>query len=67
MAIISFVIKDGQKPGEEEIRQIKDAALHPFEYDSDCPPSDAKALAEFAKMARARIIKPDMPARVYES
>lgn len=53
MAIISLTIRDGQKPTEEQIRQIRDAATYPAEYDPDCPPSNEKALAEFAEMARS--------------
>lgn len=66
MAIISLTIRDGQKPSEEQIRQIREASLHPFEYDPDCPPSDAKALAEFARMARSRRVKPDRPVAVFQ-
>jgi uncharacterized protein (DUF4415 family) len=48
-----ITIEDGQKPTEEQLREVEEAAKFPFVYDPDCPPSSAKALAEFAEKARA--------------
>ena len=52
MVMTTITIKAGQQPTEEQLKEIEAAARMPFVYDPDCPPSDAKALKEFAAMAR---------------
>lgn len=32
----TFTIKDGQKPTQEQLEEIKAAARKPIEFDSDC-------------------------------
>ncbi|MDR1231404.1 MAG: hypothetical protein LBK61_08385 [Spirochaetaceae bacterium] len=52
MAMIRIMIKDGQKPTKEQIREINAAAKMPINYTADCPESTCDALAEFAKKAK---------------
>jgi uncharacterized protein (DUF4415 family) len=56
MAIITSMVKVGQKPTEEERKriraEIREAKKHPPVYDPECPPSSPEALQEFAVMAR---------------
>lgn len=33
----TFTIKDGQKPTEEQLREIEEAKKRPIEFDEDCP------------------------------
>ena len=47
MAIISSAIKVGQKPPEDVIRRVKEAAKHPIIYTEDCPELTDEQLAEF--------------------
>ncbi|MBR7000432.1 MAG: hypothetical protein IKI01_07450 [Lachnospiraceae bacterium] len=37
MIVYSTLCK-GQKPTEEQIREIEEAKKHPIVYDEDCPP-----------------------------
>jgi hypothetical protein len=53
MAMIQIIIKDGQKPTKEQLREVNAAAKMPVNYTADCPESTSDALAEFAKKARA--------------
>ena len=32
----TYVVKKGQKPTEEQIRKIQEAAKHPITFDEDC-------------------------------
>ena len=32
----TYVVKKGQKPTEEQIREIQEAATHPITFDEDC-------------------------------
>lgn len=52
MVMTTVTIKAGQKPTEEQLKEVEAASRRPFQFDPDCPPSNAKALAEFAAMAR---------------
>ena len=33
----TFIIENGQKPTEEQIREIREAAKRPIVFDEDCP------------------------------
>ena len=37
MMIRTFTIKKGQKPTEEQLREVEEAQKHPIEFDEDCP------------------------------
>jgi uncharacterized protein (DUF4415 family) len=68
----TITIKDGQKPTKEQKKEIRAAAKHPIKYDSDCPPSSPKALAEFAEKARElrrskKNVKPAVTIRLSQS
>ncbi|MDR0636489.1 MAG: BrnA antitoxin family protein [Treponema sp.] len=58
MAIITSMVRVGQKPPKDVIKEVKriarEAKKHPDAYDPDCPPSTPEALVEFAAMARER-------------
>ena len=54
MGIIRSTVRVGQKPTEEQLKQIRKIAKKPIHYTEDCPESTPEALAEFAAMARAR-------------
>ena len=54
MGITRSIIKVGQKPTKEQLKQIREIAKRPIHYTEDCPESTPEALAEFAAMARAR-------------
>ena len=67
MGITRSTVMVGQKPTEEQLKQIKEIAKKPIHYTEDCPESTPEALAEFAAMARARRqrkIKPMVALRV---
>jgi uncharacterized protein (DUF4415 family) len=54
MGITRSTVKVGQKPTEEQLKQINEIAKKPIHYTEDCPESTPEALTEFAAMARAR-------------
>jgi len=54
MGITRSTVKVGQKPTDEQLRQIREIAKKPIRYTEDCPKSTPEALAEFAALARAR-------------
>ena len=54
MAIIRSTVKVGQKPPEDVIRRIEEAAKYPIVYTEDCPESTPEALKEFAMLAAER-------------
>jgi len=67
MGITRSTVKVGQKPTEEQLKQIREIAKKPIHYTKDCPESTPEALAEFAAMARARRqrkVKPMVALRV---
>jgi hypothetical protein len=51
------MVKVGQKPTKEQLRQIREIAKKPIHYTEDCPESTPEALAEFTAMARASATK----------
>jgi uncharacterized protein (DUF4415 family) len=48
----TITVRDGQKPTEEQLKEIRAAAKAPITYTPDCPESTPEALAEFAAKAR---------------
>ena len=54
MAMIRLTLKAGDRPTEEQLREIEAAAKRPYTYDPDCPPSSEQALREFAAQAREK-------------
>ena len=54
MGITRSTVRVGQKPTNEQLKQIREIAKKPIHYTEDCPESTPEALAEFAAMARAR-------------
>ncbi len=52
--IVRTVIMPGQKPTEEQIREIKEAAKRPVVPDEDCPELTPEQYAEMAEIARNR-------------
>jgi uncharacterized protein (DUF4415 family) len=47
-----IIVKAGQKPNKEQLREVKAAAKAPITFTADCPESNPAALAEFAAKAR---------------
>ena len=37
MAMVTYILRKGQKPTPEQIAQIKEAAKYPVVHDEDCP------------------------------
>ncbi len=33
----TFSIKDGQKPSEEQLEEVREASKHQIQFDEDCP------------------------------
>ena len=67
MGITKSTVKVGQKPTKEQLKQIREIAKRPIHYTEDCPESTPEALAEFARLARARRkrkVKPMVALRV---
>jgi uncharacterized protein (DUF4415 family) len=56
----TIIVRDGQKPTKEQIKEIRAAARGPIRYTPDCPKSSPAALAEFA--AKARELRQSMKA-----
>jgi len=54
MGITRTMVRVGQKPTKDQLKQIREIAKKPIHYTEDCPESTPEALAEFAAMARAR-------------
>ncbi|MDR1148400.1 MAG: BrnA antitoxin family protein [Spirochaetaceae bacterium] len=52
MELTEIIVKAGQKPTKEQIREVREAAKRAPVYDPECPPSSPEALAEFAVKAR---------------
>ena len=48
----TIIVRAGQKPTKEQIKEIRAAARAPIVYTPDCPESTPEALAEFAAKAR---------------
>jgi hypothetical protein len=55
MDMMKVIVRDGQKPTKEQVKEIRaavnEAKKHPV-YDPDCPPSTPEALTEFAVKAK---------------
>ena len=52
MALTTVTVKTGQQPTEEQLQEVRNAALLAPAVDPECPPSSPAALAEFATKAR---------------
>ena len=50
--ITRVYIKPGQKPTQEQIERIKEAAKRPITFDEDCPELTLEQYAEMAQIAR---------------
>ena len=48
------MVRVGQKPTKEQLKQIREIAKKPIRYTEDCPESTPEALAEFSVLARTR-------------
>ena len=53
MALTAVTVKAGQGPTEEQLQEVRNAAMLTPTADPDCPPSSPAALAEFAEKARS--------------
>ena len=53
MGIITSMVKIGQKPTKEQLKQLREIAKRPIHYTADCPKSTPEALKEFAEQAVA--------------
>ncbi len=51
MAIHRMYVSPGQKPTEEQVERIRQAASFPITYDEDCPELTDEQYAEFARIA----------------
>lgn len=49
-----YVVKKGQKPTEEQIRKIQEAAKHPITFDEDCEELSPAMLKAFRCVAAQR-------------
>jgi hypothetical protein len=47
------MVKIGQKPTKEQLKQLREIAKRPIHYTADCPKSTPEALKEFAEQAVA--------------
>lgn len=54
MAIVRTTIMNGQKPTEEQIREIEEASKRPILFDEDSPELTSEQYAEMAATARRR-------------
>ena len=52
--IVRTVIRPGQKPTEEQKKELEEAAKRPIVPDEDCPELSMKQYAEMAEIARNR-------------
>ena len=50
----TYVVKKGQKPTEEQIRKIQEAAKHPITFDEDCEELFPAMLEAFRCVAAQR-------------
>ena len=50
----TYVVKKGQKPTEEQIRKIQEAAKHPITFDEDCEELSPAMLKAFRCAAAQR-------------
>ena len=50
MATVRIFIPDGQKPTQEQIKEIKEAAKRPIVYDDDCPKLSDEQLKRFRRV-----------------
>ena len=50
----TYVVKKGQKPTEEQIRKIQEAAKHPITFDEDCEELSPAMLEAFRCVAAQR-------------
>ena len=50
----TYVVKKGQKPTEEQIRKIQEAAKHPITFDEDCEELSPAMLKAFRCVAAQR-------------
>ena len=51
----TYVVKKGQKPTEEQIRKIQEAAKHPMIFDEDCEELSPAMLKAFRCVVAQRI------------
>jgi len=54
MATIKKTVVSGQKPTEDQIREVREAAKQPVVFDDDSPELTPAQYAEMAEMARRR-------------
>jgi len=52
--IVRTLIRPGQKPTEEQIKELEEAAKRPIVPDDDCPELSMEQYAEMAEIARNR-------------
>ena len=52
--IVRTMIRPGQKPTEEQIKELEEAAKRPIVLDEDCPELSMEQYAEMAEIARNR-------------
>lgn len=50
--VVTYSIKSGQKPTEEMLRQIEEAAKQPIVFDEDCPELTDDQIAELKMLMR---------------
>lgn len=54
MADVRYTVKAGQKPTEEQIKEVEEAKRHPITFDEDCPEISEEANPEmYEAMMRA--------------
>lgn len=53
MGMTTIAVKIGQRPTKDQLQEVREAVKLPLVHDSDCLPSNAEALADFAVQARA--------------
>lgn len=52
--IVQDSIKPGQKPTEEQLQMVREAASRPIEFDEDCPEMSPEMLKSLRCAARQR-------------
>lgn len=52
--VVTYELKPGQKPTDEQIARIREAAKRPIVFDEDCPELTPEAVESFLRAAHER-------------
>ena len=54
MAVKKYNLDQNSKLTDEQILELKEAAMHPFSFDEDCPELTDEELAQFKRIAEIK-------------